>query len=103
MMKMTIYKVIWQFEPGDITSVYDVWAGSINAETDGFCGQCIASYSTAAEAYSPGRTTQQPPTDRLCGRAPSCPGFFGGDSVVVAGFGRHALHLSPCLEDLAAN
>ena len=48
---LTIYKVIWQFEPGDITSVYDVWAGSINAETDGFCGHCIASYSTAAEAY----------------------------------------------------
>ena len=47
----TIYKVIWQFEPGDITSVYDVWAGSINPETDGFAGHCIASYSTAAEAY----------------------------------------------------
>jgi hypothetical protein len=48
---LTIYKVIWQFEPGDVTSVYDVWAGSINAETDGFCGHCIASYSTATEAY----------------------------------------------------
>ncbi|MDM0108446.1 hypothetical protein QTH97_26090 [Variovorax sp. J22R24] len=47
----TIYKVIRQFEPGDITSVYDVWAGSINAETDGFCGHCIASFSTAPEAY----------------------------------------------------
>jgi hypothetical protein len=48
---LTIYKVIWQFEPGDISSVYEVWAGSINAETDGFAGRCIASFSTAAEAY----------------------------------------------------
>jgi hypothetical protein len=48
---LTIYKVIWQFEPGDITSVYEVWAGSFNAQTDGFAGHCIASFSTAAEAY----------------------------------------------------
>ncbi|MGJ7512645.1 hypothetical protein [Variovorax sp. GT1P44] len=47
----TIYKVIWQFEPGDITSVYDVWAGSINAETDDFCGHCIAIFSTPAQTY----------------------------------------------------
>lgn len=47
----TIYKVIWQFEPGDVTGVYEVWTGSINAETDGYTGHCVASYSTAAEAY----------------------------------------------------